>query len=149
MNPEEIHQACNKGDLKALESILKQSPNCLNTLDPKLGWPPLYRCIVYGILETAEILLKYGADPNVQNRLGQAPLHHTCETNQIFLTNLLLQYSADPDLQKNDGDTALHIACYKGHLEIVKVLLKAKANPNIPNKVLGRTPLHYAFEELP
>lgn len=145
MNSEEVQQACKAGDLKTLQSIVKSNPCSLNALDPKLGWSPLYRCIVYGIFETA-MLLQLGANPNIQNRLGQAPLHQASETNQISLLKLLLRYKADPNVQQNDGDTPLHISCYKGHFEIVQILLAAGANPNLFNTMLGRTPLHYASE---
>ena len=100
--------------------------------------------MVYGVYETAESLLKLGANPNIQNRLGQTPLHQASENNQISFTKLLIYYKANPNIQQNDGDTPLHIACNKGYLEIVKILLLAHANPNIPNFLLGRTPLHSA-----
>ena len=146
MNSEEIQRACKEGDLKALEIVVTTNPSCINELDPKLGWAPLYRCTVYGIFESAEVLLQLGADPNIQNRLGQAPLHQASENNNVTLIKLLLKFKANPNLQQNDGDTPLHLACYKGYLDIVKLLLDEGADPNITNTVLGRTPLHCACE---
>jgi hypothetical protein len=146
MSIEAISKACQSGDLELLESTVKQNPSCINEVDCKLGWAPLYRTIVYGLHETAEKLLSLGADPNIRNRLGQAPLHQASENNQLDLARLLLRHKANPNLQQNDGDTPLHLACMKGCLEMTQILLRAGANPNSPNFLQGRTCLHYAVE---
>lgn len=146
MSIDDISKACQLGDLVLLESSIRQNPRRLNELDPKLGWAPLYRSIVYGLPETAEKLLLMGADPNIRNRLGQSPLHQASENNHLDLAKLLIRYKSNPNLPQNDGDTALHLACTKGFLEMTQILLRAGANPNSCNYVQGRTPLHYACE---
>ncbi|OMJ87941.1 hypothetical protein SteCoe_10271 [Stentor coeruleus] len=147
MTSEDFQKACKLGDVNLIETAIKACPNSINELDPKLGWAPLYRSIVYGIEETSEALLSLGANPNIQNRLGQTPLHQASETNNVKLARLLLAHKANPNIQQNDGDTPLHLACYKGSNEMVEVLLNAGADPNVVNFVLGRTPLHCACEK--
>ena len=107
----------------------------------------MYITSILGNFEVAKLLLNLGADPNVQNRLGEAPLHQAAEKNNAEFTKLLLSYKANANIQQNDGDTPLHLACNKGHYEIVKILLSEGANPDIPNSVLGRTALHIACEK--
>jgi len=106
----------------------------------------LYRTVICGHLEAAQFLLSKGANPNIQNRLGETPLHQAADNDQYKIAELLLKYKSDPNIQQNDGDTALHHSAYKGHLKILKLLLRHKANPNIQNFVFGKTPLHLAVE---
>ncbi|OMJ84258.1 hypothetical protein SteCoe_14681 [Stentor coeruleus] len=147
MTSEDFQKACKLGDVKLIETAVKTCPSSLNELDPKLGWAPLYRTIVYGNENAAQALLSLGANPNIQNRLGQSPLHQASETNNIKLAKLLLNHKANPNIQQNDGDTPLHLACYKGSTEMALVLLKAGGDPNNVNLVFGRTPLHCACEK--
>jgi len=66
-------------------------PQNINTKDPKLGYIPLYKAVLYGDEEIVELLLKNGADPNIQNdvslnfnqKLGEACLHLAVNNNLL------------------------------------------------------------------
>ena len=147
MSSDDIQTACRLGNLQVLEDLIKSNPCCINQLDSKLGWAPLYRASILGNLCVAQVLLRFGASPNVQNRLGETALHQAAEKNSTDLAKLLLHYKSDLNIQKNDGETPLHLACQYGHFEMTKLLLDSGADPNLPDKVHGSTPLHYACQK--
>lgn len=118
----------------------------LNSLDVKLGWAPIYRAVICGQLAATELLLKFGADPNIRNRLGESPLHQASDNQNHAIADILLQYNADPNLQTKEGDTPLHVAAFRGDEKMVYLLLKYKADPNMQNHTYERTPLHYAVD---
>ena len=80
-----------------------------------------------------KLLLKAGADPNIQNDYGNA-LHYS---DSPEITQILLQAGADPNIQDYAGNTPLH---YSESSEHTQLLLKAGANPNIKN-MNGSIPL--------
>ena len=148
---EDIHQACRQGDLPALQQALQVSHSSLNSLDPRQGWSPLYRCIVCGHEPATAFLLSQGANPNLQNHIGEGPLHQAAETGSVRVVRWLLEAGADPNLKQNgesylDGETALHKAVARGDMGVVKTLLEFGANPNVQNATFGWTPLHSCAE---
>lgn len=91
-----------------------------------------------------EILLHYGADPNIPNKYKNYPLIHSLNsinrTHTTSVIKLLLDYKADPNISDANGNTPLHFASSLNHLSAVKLLLEHNANPNISNNN-GDTPL--------
>jgi ankyrin repeat protein len=76
------------------------------------------------------LLLKHGADPNVQNNTGNTVLHKHIKKNNSDVVQLLLQYGANPNL----GESCLKLAL-KNYFNqsgvfsnIVKLLLEHKVN---------------------
>lgn len=61
-----LHYQCDKPDM--IETLLKfgADVNVANTL----GFTPLMKALDYGYIETAKILLQYGADPNIMDING-------------------------------------------------------------------------------
>lgn len=143
---EDIQRACRLGDRSLLKDALDTHPEGLNQMDVTLGWAPLYRTVICGHVETTQLLLDVGADPDIKTKMGETPLHQAAYNSQYQISKLLLDYGANPNIQQNDGDTPLHHAAFKGDINMVSLLLKFKGNPNLPNLVFGRTPLHYAVD---
>ena len=82
-----------------------------------------------------QILLNFGADPNITDFLGRTPIH----SSNLDKTKILLKGGADPNAQDIDGLTPLQ---YAGNSpEKTKLLLETGADPNIGDKVNHR-PLH-------
>jgi hypothetical protein len=147
---ERLHTACRTGNTTDTEALLLRRPKLVNALDEDLGWSPLYRAIMCGQSETAQILLEYGANPNLRNRQGETPLHQAV-CSSVTLTKLLLENDADPNVQQQDGDTPLHAAAFRGDAAITRLLLVHGAKTNTTNylvspKQFGKTALHYATE---
>jgi len=129
-----------------------------------------------GYLDIVQLLLEYGADPNISNRHGITAIHAalTSSFGSVQVVELLLEAGADPNMPiqtltdkslfamesyrtlfSNDmplvgnilmGVTALMLACIKGHLEVVLLLLKANANPNHQITTEGITALIIAVK---
>ena len=67
--------------------------------------PLMYACI-HGNLEFVKILLAYGADPNVQNSLGDVALRYAHGDQRDKITKILLDFGADVNLKNNEGDSS-------------------------------------------
>ena len=77
-----------------------------------------------GLLETCQVLVKYGADLNYRDRGGRSALHWAVGSNKTQLTALLLSMGADVGSPDNSGHTALHTAICAGNQSCVALLLQ-------------------------
>ena len=90
------------------------------------------------------LLLKYGANPNVVHGSNQSPLHNAVIYQHHSLLERLFKNGADINIQNEDGNTPLHFAASQMHASILATLIE-KANINIKNKK-HQTPLDYAIK---
>ncbi len=106
-----------------------------------------------------EILLSYGADPNIPNNNGKTPsfepfydknntkiltllskkdmalaLSYACQYNNFEEVQRLLDNDAKPFINTPNkaGRTPFWLACFNKNFKIIKLLLKNGAKPNIP-----------------
>lgn len=73
-----------------------------------------------------ESLLKYGANPNIQDNEeigGNTPVHKAVEKNMIDIVDLFLQCGADGTIQNKNGFTLLHVAAKEGLTDMCKLLV--------------------------
>ena len=86
------------------------------------------------------LLIKHGADVNVQNRYGDTLLH---KTSMAKVANVLIENGAKLNVKNHNGNTPLHKAIldHSSNLEIAFLLVEKGANINIKNKK-GNTPLY-------
>ncbi len=108
----------------------------------KTGFTPLMVAAQQGDQDSARILLRAGAKPNVaQPKTGLTPLMIASAMGQAKAVDVLLDNGADPNLADANGYTSLHrvvrdsdyginLAAKDDILTIVKSLLKHGANPN-------------------
>ena len=73
-----------------LKSIMNK--NIKNNMEEKIKFLPNLKSIV-------ETLLMKGADPNIQNIIGNSPLHIAYKNDNSFLINLLVEYHANEKLK--------------------------------------------------
>lgn len=90
----------------------------------------------------ADLLLKYGANPNFAHESDgtgsdhsrQAPLTRAVEAGYFAVATALVQYGANFDAQDEQGKTALHHAYRDLHIPSAKLLLDAGADAHILDK---------------
>jgi ankyrin repeat protein len=94
-------------------------------------------------VETINVLLASGADPNLRDREGTTALMNAVSAGSFEAVQLLIQAKADPNICDEAGFGPLMLATQmKDRSEILKALLKAHADPNARTSELGLTPLH-------
>ncbi|XP_060052802.1 ankyrin repeat and SOCS box protein 10 isoform X1 [Erinaceus europaeus] len=105
-----LHEACSAGHAACVRALLVAGA------DPNLpdqdGKPPLHLCRGAGLLECAELLLRFGA--SVEGRSEEeeeTPLHVAARLGHVELTALLLSRGACPDTRDAEGGTPLLAAC--------------------------------------
>lgn len=61
-----------------------------------------------GDIQTTEVLLQHGADPNLSDKIGRMLIAHSMNSGQCRCIPLLIRYGADLDLRDVDGRTLLN-----------------------------------------
>ncbi|KAK6310760.1 hypothetical protein J4Q44_G00188150 [Coregonus suidteri] len=65
-----------------LEQDLRLNINCRGKTKASAGWIPLHLACYFGHKDVVEVLLKDGADVNLQNNMGDKPLHKAAFTGR-------------------------------------------------------------------
>lgn len=112
---------------------------------------PLHCAVAYRDLETAEFLIKGGADIEILDKDGCTPLHNVIYFEKgpypgdAEMANFLLDNGANIHAKDTKyGLTLLHKAARRGSHELLNTLLNRGAN--IEEKTFGgATPLHYTI----
>ena len=142
--------------IKKIKEILARKPRVDPNVQDDYGYTALTLAVRGGGPELVGLLLKAGADPNIQTQTppGSAKWHIrenallvAASIGDLETTKLLLNKGAKTNLQDKDKETALMWASRKGYKEIVKLLLKNDADPTIQDQN-GETALSLACEHL-
>ena len=91
------------------------------------GQTPLHFAVEAQNVTMIETLLKFQADPNIQENeeIGwNTPMHRAVEKNMLDVIDLFLQCGGDPTLQNKNGFTTLHIAAKHGFVDMCKFLIE-------------------------
>ena len=131
--------------IKNVINIFCKDISKINILD-ECGWTPLYRTIIAGALFASKILIKKGADPNIQCSMGETPLYQAVDMCKLEHVKLLINSGANPNIVQEDGLSPLHSAVIRQNLLIVKYLLKNGGDPNIKTKIYNQSPVHLAIK---
>jgi ankyrin repeat protein len=94
------------------------------------GLTPLFFAARSGDVESAQVLIAAGADPNDRLPDGTSVLVFAAYCGRANVGALLLEKGADPD-DMGIGYSALHAAILKSDVQLVQALLAHGANPNI------------------
>jgi len=106
------------------------------------GYTPLLIATGHGNLDTVNVLLKQGANPNAIDYQGRTPLFNTCN---VEIMQALIANGADVNARNRVRQTPVHevLRC-KIDDKLLQILLLAGADANATDE-LGLTPLHMAM----
>ncbi|XP_043284516.1 ankyrin repeat and death domain-containing protein 1A-like isoform X2 [Venturia canescens] len=116
-----LHVAASQGCKGILESILQHgniNKQCNN------GNTPLHLACENNEIETVEILINKGADPNCLNLRLQSPIHIAAEMGHTDICKLLLAAGANIEQREKSGRTPLYIAARGSFTAIVDMIIK-------------------------
>src|SRR5215471_8117156 len=103
-----LAEAAMKRDTAAVRALLAEhvDPNAPG----KDGTPALHWVVRVDDLETAQLLIRAGADAKFADRYGVTPLYLACTNGNSAMIRLLLDAGADPNSIDATGQTALMTA---------------------------------------
>jgi ankyrin repeat protein len=139
--------AVNQGDVEQCQSLILEGRASLEYRN-SLGETCLHVAAERGRVSVTELLLAYGADPNVTRHAsygGQSPLHIAVRHGHIAVVSALLSRLADANLLDAAGKSPLHDAVLREDATLVHLLLRSGASPSACD-VMNKTPLNYAVE---
>ena len=154
----DLNKLAFRNDYKTLEEVLcKCTIEKINEPEKGLRFTPIFFSVLAGEVESAKLLIKYGANVNALDVYGRPPLYYigdpspvpsaTAE-NRLQVAKLLLDNGADINIIDVDGAQPLWPVVYnargkKEELPIVKLFMEHGADPNHINKY-GKKPLDIA-----
>ena len=94
-------------DAEQLKAILDESPDEINTMD-FLGRLPIHAAAEAGNLDSLNLILELGQDPDAQDsHSGHRPLHEAVRADSLGCVEVLLQAGADPNLTNEFQQSAI------------------------------------------
>jgi len=141
---EELVKAAANGDLLKVEELLGR-PDC-NVNGVFAGHTGLQAASQNGHLEVLRLLLRAGADLELEDKDGDQAVHHAAFGDEPGVMEVIAGAGADLNARNIRRHTALHIAVNKGHVGVVKILLGLGCHPSLQDSE-GDTPLHDAISK--
>jgi ankyrin repeat protein len=144
-DPSLLIRACLNGDEEIVRLLLLFGADA-NAADHN-GYTPLYAATKTGLTEAVEMLMKYGADPNLSaGPDGETPLVVAADDHHFELVHLLLMYNADAGIIMGSGNTPLIRVINKTiPAKIIELMLDYDTNANTKNRE-GTTALFAAIQ---
>jgi ankyrin repeat protein len=128
----DVFEAATLGDVLRLRLLLAGDPALVRAFSND-GFTGLHLAVFFGQAETAEELLRHGADPNAvaRNPMRVAVINSAAASGRADLVKIVLQAGADPNVRQTAGYTALHAAAARDNIEMVQLLLDAGADASV------------------
>ncbi len=144
-----IADASQKGDAALVRSLLSQKAD-VNAPQPD-GSTALHWIVRADDLDTADVLIRAGANVSTANRRGITPLDLACVNGSAAMIRKLLDAGANPNAAHPDGQTPLMTAARTGNPDAVRVLLDrgaaVNAAVNARDAIAEQTALMFAITE--
>ncbi|KAK7428028.1 hypothetical protein QQZ08_005459 [Neonectria magnoliae] len=104
-----LHEAATRGFNEGVRRLVNKTTK-LDLKDSKGGFAALYYAIWQGDKDTVGLLLKAGADMDVQDNAGRTPLMFAAQMEKEDAVAALLEEGAKTDVQDEGGWTAMQYA---------------------------------------
>ena len=136
---ENIHVACQKGYIKAVENLLANGTD-VNLKDSD-GKTPLHYAARSGQLDIGELLVSKGAKIESKDNNGETPLLTSTRNGHYKFVEFLVSKDAFIDQENDAGWRPLHIASQNNDILIVQFLVEHGAIVDCCDDNLDRTPI--------
>jgi ankyrin repeat protein len=142
----ELADAAMKRNGGAVRSLLQRKAD-VNA--PQLdGTTALHWAVRLDDLDTADLLIRAGANVSAANRAGATPMQLAALNGNAAMVEKLIKAGADSNVPLTpSGDTALMMASRTGKTDAIKVLLDGGAQVNTKETWGGTTALMWAVSE--
>lgn len=121
-----LHYACNEGNLKIVESILRANSN-INVLT-KTKQTPLHLSAKNGFFDISKLLIDNGALLNSLNNEKNTPMHLCALNGHFELVQYFLEKFPNADMKNIYGKTAYDVAKTQEIKETINNYLKKREN---------------------
>jgi uncharacterized protein len=139
----QLATAAQRGDAASVRALLQQGVDVNGAQGD--GMTALHWAAGRGDADLAALLLKAGAKPAVETRIGRhTPLHVAAKGGHAGVVQLLVDAHADVTQPTSTGAQALHFAAASGSGEAVKILIAGGADVNARESQWGQTALMFA-----
>src|SRR5271168_1450866 len=135
-------EAAKNQDQKAVRAILSEKAD----IDARSsdGSTALLWLAHWNDLETANLLLAAGADPNAANEFRMTPLTEACTNGNAVLVRALLKSGANPNTAVATGEPPLMTCAKTGSADAVRMLVEYGAAVNAKEPTQNQTALMWA-----
>ncbi|XP_050701660.1 ankyrin repeat, SAM and basic leucine zipper domain-containing protein 1-like isoform X1 [Eriocheir sinensis] len=128
--------ASSSGRPQVVDYVLQQGANA--NMHKELFTPLMAACASSresesDLLECVNLLLSYGAKPDIAERHRMTPLMFASKEGRVSLVQRLIDAKVDVNKQDNRGWSALSWAATRGHGRVVRLLLQHSADPTRMN----------------
>ncbi|KFO32131.1 Ankyrin repeat domain-containing protein 55 [Fukomys damarensis] len=139
-----VYQAASNGDVNALTSVIREDPSILECCDSE-GCTPLMHAVSGRQVDTVKLLLKMGANINMQDAYGRTSLCLATYLGWLEGCVSLLRNGAKHNIPDKNGRLPLHAATAEPDVRLLTVLLQQSNLSEINHQDNeGMTPLHWA-----
>ncbi len=144
-NDSRLVEAARNQDQKAVSTLLTQKVD-VNARSSD-GSTALLWLAHWNDLDTANLLLGAGADPNTANDFRMTPLSEACTNGNSALVRLLLKSGGNPNTAVATGETPLMTCARSGSADAVRILIEYGAAVNAKEPAQNQTALMWAAAE--
>jgi ankyrin repeat protein len=139
-------EAARSQDWQTVRTLLNQQPDIVNGRSDD-GATALLWAAHWNDLETAELLIRAGADANAANDFRVTPLSQACTNRNPALVELFLEAGANPNTPIATGETPMMTCASAGSAAAVKMLGARGADVNATEPLQNQTALMWAASE--
>lgn len=140
-----LHYSSVVNNKSAAEFLIAHGANVATTIKMSRK-SSIHIAAEHNSLETANLLITYGADVNAKSNQDLTPLHHAALFNSKETAELLIAYGADIHAKTSRSFNALHFAARENSKEIAELLIACGIDVNAIEDNYKKSALHYAAE---
>jgi ankyrin repeat protein len=119
-----LHYFAEVADVKNLTAQIQKTENI--NVTSAAGKTPLHFAVIAGQINSTQILLDAGADPNIGDMYNKTPLYYAVENKNAAIVKLLVKFDADPSKKSYCKNMSPYDLAMSMNNQDILELLKAK-----------------------